>query len=396
MFSKNCFRFVLPRRSGCRTATTATGKVASCDRRVRPASKMCGWQIHSYGNLDEVQYNDALKMPILRSPNEVLVKVTASSVNPIDVAMIKGYGATLLNAMRCKEGIEFPLTLGRDFCGEIVQKGFGVSSRDLDVGDDVWGVVPLQQQGCHADYVAVNRYCVSKKPENLDKIDASAVLYAGLTAWSALYLTGHLGNLLGAISPVGGGRGKKVLILGASGGVGTLAVQMLLTEGVDLFATCSSDAIESVQNLGVRYVLDYNDPSHLQQLASAGRFDIILDCAGKGTDYAGAVPWKFEQYITLNSPVLNNIDTSGFATGMYQNAVNLARNNVSSISAQNGLVKWGYFVPAPQGIAYLQKLVEKGKLMPIVEKVFPFEQTLDAYARVEAKHLRGKIVIDYN
>lgn len=74
----------------------------------------------------------------------------------------------------------------------------------------------------------------------------------------------------------------------------------------------------------------------------------------------------------------------------------MVRNNVASASAQNGLVKWGYFVPAPQGIAYLQKLAEKGKLLPIIEKVFPFDRTSDAYARVDEKHLRGKIVIDYN
>lgn len=97
------------------------------------------------------------------------------------------------------------------------------------------------------------------------------MLYAGLTAWSGLYLTGQLGNLLGAISPVGGGRGKKVLVLGAAGGVGTLAVQILLAEGVEVYATCSTDAVEMVQNLGVRYVLDYNEPAHVQQLASVGK-----------------------------------------------------------------------------------------------------------------------------
>lgn len=128
----------------------------------------------------------------------------------------------------------------------------------------------------------VNRLCLHlcpffrfpqlfKKPSNLSKIDASAILYAGLTAWSGLYITGHLGDLLGAISPVGGGAGKKVLVLGAAGGVGTLAVQMLLAEGVEVFATCSPDAMQMVNNLGVKYVLDYTDPAHVQNVASVGR-----------------------------------------------------------------------------------------------------------------------------
>lgn len=384
------------------TATVASSNHESSSkhepqRRNASCRKMSGWQIHSYGPPEEeIQFNEGIKMPILKSPTQLLVKVKASSVNPIDVAMINGYGASVLNAMRCKDGgIEFPLILGRDFCGEIVQKGLGISSRELEVGDQVWGVVPLHLQGCHAEYVAVEKYCLFKKPADLNKIDASAVLYAGLTAWSGLYITGHLGDLLGAISPVGGGAGKKVLVLGATGGVGTLVVQMLLAERVEVFATCSPDAIQMVRNLGVDAVLDYTDPAHVQNLASVGRFDIVLDCAGKGSDYANEVPWKFDQYITFNSPVLKNIDTDGFAAGMIQNATSLVRNNMASLGAQKGLVKWGYFVPAPQGIAYLQRLVEKGKLLPVVEKVFPYANTPEAYERVAQKHLRGKIVIDY-
>ncbi|XP_058059391.1 reticulon-4-interacting protein 1 homolog, mitochondrial [Anopheles bellator] len=380
------------------TVPSASTAAPTHEQQRRHAShgRMSGWEINAYGSpQEEVQFNGGIRIPTLKSPTQLLVKVKAASVNPIDVAMIAGYGASVLNAMRGKHGdIEFPLVLGRDFCGEIVQKGLGISSRELEVGDEVWGVVPLHLQGCHADYVTVEKYCLFKKPANLSKIDASAVLYAGLTAWSGLYLTGHLGDLLGAISPVGGGCGKKVLVLGASGGVGTLVVQMLLAEGVDVFATCSTDAMLLVHNLGVKHLVDYNDPAHAQSLASVGRFDIVLDCAGKGTDYAKEVPWRFDQYITFNSPVLKNIDTDGFSAGMYHNAADLVRSNVSSFNSCRGLVKWGYFVPAPQGIAYLQRIVERGKLLPVVEQVFPFANTPAAYERVTQKHLRGKIVLE--
>jgi len=85
-------------------------------------------------------------------------------VNPIDLAMLRGYGATVLNKMRCQpgDGIEFPLILGREFCGELVQTGMGVPSDSLPLGTRVWGVVPLQSSaGAHAEYVAVPSYCVS-------------------------------------------------------------------------------------------------------------------------------------------------------------------------------------------------------------------------------------------
>lgn len=83
--------------------------------------------------------------------------------------------------MRCKDGgIEFPLVLGRDFCGEIVQKGLGISSRDLEVGDEVWGVVPVHLQGCHADYVAVEKYCV--------RVDVFCAMFTSSGIYPSLFL----------------------------------------------------------------------------------------------------------------------------------------------------------------------------------------------------------------
>lgn len=127
----------------------------------KSADKMRGWQLHNYGDIDELQLSDMLKIPQIRSSNECLVRIRATAVNPIDLAMLRGYGATMLNKMRCQpgDGIEFPLILGREFCGELVQTGMGVS---LPLGSRVWGVVPLQATiGSHAEYVAVPSYCVS-------------------------------------------------------------------------------------------------------------------------------------------------------------------------------------------------------------------------------------------
>lgn len=141
--------------------------------------KMRGWQIHEYGDVGILQCNESIKIPPIKQPNEVLIKVNAASVNPIDVAMMRelilfrtlihlyiiyifseGYGSTLLNAIRCSSDIEFPLTLGRDFCGVVTRKGMGVRA-NIQIGDVVWGVVPLHRNGCHAEYVAVDASCVS-------------------------------------------------------------------------------------------------------------------------------------------------------------------------------------------------------------------------------------------
>jgi reticulon-4-interacting protein 1, mitochondrial len=190
--------------------------------------------------------------------------------------MIGGYGAGLLNKMRSQE-IEFPLTLGRDFTGIVVNKGCNIN--DLKLGDKVFGVVPVHRQGCHAEYVSVERSYVAQKPSNVTDLDASSVLYAGLTAWSGIFLTAQLGGVCGMVSSGGGGKNKKVLVLGAAGGVGSIALQMLLAEGAHVIATCSTDAVAMVQNLGIAHVIDYTDPSYIQNVVSAGPYDCILDCA---------------------------------------------------------------------------------------------------------------------
>lgn len=159
-------QFTLLARRHCSVAAQSTSAGSQTNAGPPPPGakssdgKMRGWQLHCYGDIDELQLSDKLKMPQIRCSNECLVRVKTTAVNPIDLAMLRGYGATVLNKMRCQpgDGIEFPLTLGREFCGELVQTGMGVT---LPLGTRVWGVVPLQASaGAHAEYVAVPSYCV--------------------------------------------------------------------------------------------------------------------------------------------------------------------------------------------------------------------------------------------
>lgn len=297
--------------------------------------------------------------------------------------------------MRCNSSdIEFPLTLGRDFVGTVVHKGLGIKQSDLKIGDKIWGVVPVHLQGCHAEYVCIDKCYVSKKPEQLSDIDAAAVLYAGLTAWSGLLITGQLGGLMGALCPHSGNRGKKVLVLGGSGGVGSLAIQILIAEGCEVVTTCSSDAIGLIKNLGIEKVIDYTSDECDGTLIHESPYDIILDCAGKGSDYAAALPWTFRNYVTFSSPLLKNFDQYGLVAGGIRNARGLITQNLSALSGQ-GSVKWGYFMPSQTGIEYLKNLVENRKLLPIIDSTFTFDTLVEAYQRVQDGHLRGKVVVDY-
>lgn len=276
--------------------------------------------------------------------------------------------------MRCSKGIEFPITLGRDFAGVVVQKGMSVKEK-FEIGDKIWGVVPVHKTGCHADYVALDANCMSHKPENISDIDAAGLLYVGLTAWSALFVTGQLSGLLGPLVNPECARGKRICVLGASGGVGSVAVQMAKAENVHVVASCATDAIPSVQILGADQIVDYTTPDAIEKLTAFGPYDLILDCAGKGMDYATQLPWKFDQYVTCSSPLLRNIDSHGLGIGMVQNVVDLVEQNVLTLAKNRGLVKWAFFLPSPQGIDYIKKLVERNKVN--IFKNFWFQINVD-------------------
>ncbi|XP_033364575.1 reticulon-4-interacting protein 1, mitochondrial isoform X1 [Bombus vosnesenskii] len=356
--------------------------------------KMQAWQIHSYGGLEELKLSN-VRIPVIAKPTDILVKVEASSVNSIDIAMTKGYGAVMLNLMRKARNLtsgqygelELPLTLGRDFSGIVVSKGHGVGDR-LMLGDEVWGVVPVEQQGCHAGYVVVDNKSVSLRPRNLSYIEAASILYAGLTAWSALWITGALCYKTRMATR----RNNRVLVIGGSGGVGTIAVQLLKAWNMHVITTCSSDAVNMVQKLGPDVVIDYKLDGADSRIIAEGPYNIILDCANQGADQIRLRGYPHSTYITLNSPVLKNTDQHGLIVGTVKNIGELVKYNIPI--ENKSTVKWGFFIPSAAGIKTLKEFVESGKVVPVVKKVYQFQDLPLAYDRVTQGHLRGKLVID--
>ncbi|EZA58289.1 Reticulon-4-interacting protein 1, mitochondrial [Ooceraea biroi] len=356
--------------------------------------KMQAWQIHSYNGLNDLKLSN-VRMPVITQPTDVLVKVEAASVNPIDVAMTSGYGATTMNLLRKTKSLcdtvydelELPLTLGRDFTGVVVSKGHCVDR--LQLGEEVWGVVPVEQQGCHANYIIVDDSLVNPRPRKLSHVEAAGVLYAGLTAWSALWITGGLSYKTAIPARIN----KRVLIVGGSGGVGTMAIQLLKAWNIHVTSTCSSDAVDAVQNLGADVVIDYKQSDAEAKVIAEGPYDIILDCANQGPEQIRMKGYPHNTYVGLNSPVLKNIDQHGLLVGMAKNLGDLLRLNVPQ-PKNASCVKWGFFVPSRTGLNVLQQLVESEKIVPVVQQVYPFRALPLAYERMKQGHLRGKLIID--
>lgn len=210
-------------------------KIATETKRITSlAGTMKAWMIDQY-NGPLVQRE--VPIPQITASNQVLLKVKAASVNPIDARMTTGYGDELLGRWRQCETFSLtkprrlPLIAGRDCCGEVVAVGSGV--RNVAVGEQVIAVVPGPWQGSHAEYVLTKQNAVARKPMIANYVEATTLPYVACTAWAALVSTAQ-------VNPKNA-HGLRVLIHGGSGGMGSAAIQMLKCWGADkVVATCSA------------------------------------------------------------------------------------------------------------------------------------------------------------
>lgn len=363
--------------------------------------QMTAWQINTYAPFeDSATLNDKAESPASLGPKDVLVRVRASSVNPIDVLMAEGYGQVLLSRIRqAKQKSlfrtdEFPLTLGRDFAGEVVAKGTEVGSEHFDIGDAVLGVVAPYQHGCHAQFVTVPVTQVAKKPDHMSYGEAACLLYTGLTTWNALTSAGGM-NASNAAD-------KNVLVIGGSGGIGNSAIQILKSWGAKVTTTCSTNAINLVKGLGPDNIIDYTTADLQKQLEQHGKYDLILDGAGISYDdikiYTPLLkPWSWAKFITLRSPVLHNTDAYGMVFGMLKNAYDLVAPNVcSGIVFKGSSIRWGFFMPVERGVQELVLMAAEKKITVPIDSVYKFADMKEAFSRIKTGHLRGKLVVTFD
>uniref|UniRef100_G3MKU1 Enoyl reductase (ER) domain-containing protein n=1 Tax=Amblyomma maculatum TaxID=34609 RepID=G3MKU1_AMBMU len=355
----------------------------------RLPAKMKAWQAHSFGGIESVLLEET-RVPQLASSSDVLVKIHAASVNPLDIAMLDGYGKNVIDVLRTLQYFpnnkeRFPMVLGRDFSGEVVGVGHGV--KHIQVGDEVWGATLAGRQGSHAEYIAVPASIISKKPKTKDHLQCAALPYAGLTAWAGIRTVGNLSRYTT--------RSKRCLVLGASGGVGTFAVQLLKAWNGIVTATCSTGAAELVSKLGADNVIDYMAPDYEAQLLQGPRYDFILDCVGA---HQGMSPTKLlhrgrlSTYVTVVSPVLRNTDDLGLVSGTALSAFQALQLTAKEL-LDGRSARWAFFCTNADALKDMAELVDLGKITPVVSSPFAFTEIPEAYRKMKEGHARGKIVI---
>ncbi len=312
--------------------------------------------IDRYGAPEVLRYAEVPK-PIIK-PDQVLIRVHASSVNPIDWKMRQG-------ALQFLTGSNFPLVLGFDVAGEVVEVGGQVTRFKL--GDAVYARLEQLTGGAYAEYAAVSEQVAALKPTTMTDQDAAAVPLAAMTALQALRDEGHLKV------------GQQVLINGASGGVGTYAVQIAKLLGASqVVGVCSGKNGELVKSLGCDRVIDYIQQDFTQQdfTQDSAKYDIVFDVIGNRSFKDCQRVMRPNGYYITTQPYpanyLQSLLTFFFPGQKYK--VILLKSSASDL-------------------LFLKEHIEAGKIRSIIDRTYPLSETAAAHAYCEADRTVGKVVI---
>jgi NADPH:quinone reductase-like Zn-dependent oxidoreductase len=281
--------------------------------------------------------------------SEILIRVHAAGVNPIDGA-IRETGAFVGNP---------PFVLGWDVCGSVEAVGPGVTL--YNPGDVVFGLLPFPQgHGAYAEYVVGPTRAFVPKPERLSHVEAAAIPMVGLTAWQALVDTAHVGN------------GSRVLITGAAGGIGHLAVQIAKARGAHVTALASSADLEFVRSLGADEAIDYSTGDFTTAVREQ---DVVLDVVG------GDYPAR----------VLDVLKAGGILVSTQPPTL----APIAGTAADRGIRLAGIIVEADQvGLSGLAELVTAGRLIPTIAATFPLEKAQAASATADLAATDGRFPLE--
>ena len=332
-----------------------------CDHRPAPSNPMKAITHCEYGG-PEVLKVEEIEKPV-PNDNQVLVKVRAASLNPLDLTI---RGPLLLRPLF---GLRKPkdTRLGVDYSGTVEAVGKNVTN--FKPGDEVFG----GKNGAIAEYVCVLAdRAVVLKPANMTFEQAASVPVAAITALQGLRDKGHIQS------------GQKVLINGASGGVGTFAVQIAKSFGTEVTGVCSTRNVDLVQSIGADHVIDYTKEDFTK---TDQRYDLIYDLVGNHS---------FSERRRILDPngicVMAGIGGAGWHEGFATRLLGELNGYLRSRFVSQKFVAYiAQFNKADMSV--LADLLQTGKMTPVIDKTYKLNETADALRYLETGHARGKVVI---
>lgn len=301
-------------------------------------------RIHDFGSADVLHVEE---VPTPRAgKGEVLIKVLAAGVNPIDYKTRSGEFKP--------PGMRMPLTLGRDIAGVVV--GVGSDVTGLKAGDEVYALLE-RDHGGYAEFVVARSDSVALKPQTIDFVHAGAVPLAAITAWQGLFDHGRLM------------AGERVLIHGAAGGVGHFAVQLAKSRGAYVIATASSDDHDMLRQIGADEVIDYRHERFEDRVSEV---DLVLDLVAGDTQKRS---WKS---LRKGGRMVSTLQAPSKLDGALREAKG------ESFMAQ----------PNREQLREIGRLIDEGSVQVIVQKTLPLWDARRAHEFMEHEHVRGKLVLE--
>jgi len=289
--------------------------------------------------------------------DQVLIRIHYSSVNPVDWKIRNG-------SLRFLTGSQFPMRLGFDVAGEVVDLGPSVTK--FLKGDRIFGMLNYKQRGAYAEYAVVKEENIALIPEGLDFKEAAGMPLAALTGYQALHNKGRMR------------QGEVILVNGASGGVGSLAVQIARAGGAVVTGVCSTDNVEFVKSLGADRVIDYRKEDFA---VLPDKYDIVFDAVGKQT-FLG---------------IRKSLTRLGcYITTLPNKPTDVLSFFLVPLCGLFGYNKKSFFVsvqPNASDLNSLALLAKEGKLRVLIDRVYRLDEIAEAHAYSETGRVKGKIVI---
>jgi len=312
-------------------------------------------RINEFGGPEVMKIED-IDRPV-PAPDEVLVEVYASGVNPVDGVIRQG------DNERLRSFLKLPMTLGWDAAGIVVETGSEVTS--IKSGDHVYGVPNFPGDGSYAEYCVGKAYQFAIKPQSLDFTQAAGVPLAALTAWTGIFGHGDLKS------------GERIFIQGASGGVGSFAVQFAKAKGAYVIGMASTDNLEYVKQLGADEVIDYKIQQFEEMLHG---IDVVLEASP----------------IRSNSERIRAISVLSEGGTFVSVNTDFPFNNelMEAAKAKNLRVTLAPNEPKQEWLAEMARLIDAGIVQVLINKVFPLEEVAEAHRQIATWHVRGRLVLD--
>jgi NADPH:quinone reductase-like Zn-dependent oxidoreductase len=312
-------------------------------------------RINEFGGPEVMKLED-IERPV-PAPDEILVKLYASGVNPTDW-VIRGGGNDILKPL-----LKLPMTLGWDAAGIVEEPGSDVTG--FKKGDAVYGVPNFPGDGSYAEYCAAKASGFALKPESISFNEAAGVPLAALTAWTGIFEFGKLQS------------GQRLLIHGASGGVGSFAVQFAKAKGAYVIGVASSQNLDYLKQLGADEVIDYKNQKFEDLLQD---IDMVFDAAPHrdNNERMRSVKVLKEGGILVSV----NIDFPFSDEVLAALAKKTAKGEQVAVQVRGD---W---------LQEIAQLIDEGKVKVVISKVYPLEQVAEAHRESETWHVRGKLILE--